>query len=66
VAAWKDRQIFGIIIHHKIKPMSQTKLSKVIAYVAPSLKQKAARKAKKNQTHLSELVRNFLQNYVKG
>jgi len=46
--------------------MAQTKLSKVIAYVAPSLKEKAARKAKKNQTHLSELVRNFLQNYVKG
>ncbi len=45
--------------------MAHINREKVITYVAPSLKAKAAAKAKKNQTTLSELLRNFLQNYVK-
>jgi hypothetical protein len=42
-----------------------TKGVRVVSSIAPSLKKKAAAKAKKNNSNLSEVIRNFLQVYAK-
>ncbi|UXO94083.1 omega transcriptional repressor [Pseudanabaena phage Pan5] len=43
----------------------RTSRAKITVEVAPSLREKANRKAKKQNTSLSQVLRDFLQSYVK-
>ena len=43
----------------------RTSRAKITVEVAPSLREKANRKAKKQNTSLSQVLRDFLQGFVK-